>query len=135
MNLLVDTSVWSLVLRRDAPAGVPEAEFLRAALARGDSIVTTGLVLQEILQGVAGAKMRTAIQERFAALPFLVPDRSDHIRAADLHGAARRKGIQVGTVDALLAALCLRHDLTMLSTDADFKDLRKVAPLLIWTAK
>lgn len=133
MNLLVDTSVWSLVLRRDAPADVPEAEYLRTAIGRGDSIVTTGIVLQEILQGVTGAKMRTAIQERFAALPFVVPDRDDHVQAADLHGAARKKEIQVGTVDALLAALCLRRDLTILSTDADFRNLGKVAPLLIWT--
>ena len=132
MNLLVDTSVWSLVLRRDAPADVPEAEYLRKAIARGDSIVTTGIVLQEILQGVTGARMRTAIQERFAALPFLVPDRNDHVHAADLHSAARQTGIQVGTVDALLAALCLKHHLTMLSTDADFRNLRKVAPLVIW---
>ena len=134
MNLLVDTSVWSLVLRRDTPADAPEADYLRTALGRGDSIVTTGIILQEILQGVTGAKMRTTIQERFAALPFLVPDRSDHVQAAELHGAARQKGIQVGTVDALLAALCLKHDLTMLSTDADFKNLRKVVSLRIWEA-
>ena len=135
MNLLVDTSVWSLVLRRDVPAEVPEAVYLRTAIGRGDSIVTTGIVLQEILQGVTSAKMRTTIQDRFTALPFLVPDRTDHVHAADLHGAARRTGIQVGTVDALLAALCLKHNLTMLSTDADFKNLRKVAPLAIWEEK
>ena len=49
--------------------------------------------------------------------------------------SSARQGIQVGTVDALLAALCLKHDLTMLSTDTDFRNLRKVAPLRIWEEK
>ncbi|MBC8056354.1 MAG: hypothetical protein H7Y61_07220 [Rhizobiales bacterium] len=41
--------------------------------------------------------------------------------AAELRNTCRREGIQVGTIDALLAQLCIRHDLTLLSTDNDFK--------------
>ena len=50
MTLLVDTSVWSLALRRDVKATEPEVEALKAALAGSDVVVTTGLVLQELLQ-------------------------------------------------------------------------------------
>jgi len=46
VTLLVDTSVWSLAFRRDAPAAGPEVQALRAAIDGGDAIVTTGLVLQ-----------------------------------------------------------------------------------------
>ncbi len=70
MTLLVDTSVWSLALRRDALASVPEVHALRDALLGGDVVVTTGLVLQELLQGFAGPKDRDQIIERFAALPL-----------------------------------------------------------------
>ena len=56
MTLLVDTSVWSLAFRRDAPVAGPEVAALRAAIAGGDTIVTTGLVLQELLQGFAGPR-------------------------------------------------------------------------------
>ena len=111
MNVFVDTSVWSLALRRDAPATVAEVGFLRSALERGGAIFTTGLVLQELLQGFAGPRARKQILERFGVLPFLTPDRSDHVDAADLRNTCRRKGIQVGTIDALLAQLCIRHDL------------------------
>ena len=52
MTLLVDTSVWSLALRRDGSATAPEVRALQGALAGSDDVVTTGLVLQELLQGL-----------------------------------------------------------------------------------
>ena len=54
MNLFVDTSVWPLVLRRDTPELAPEAGFLAHALESGALVFTTGLVLQELLQGFSG---------------------------------------------------------------------------------
>ena len=110
MDLFVDTSVWSLALRRDVGTAEPAVERLRVALESGEGVFTTGLVLQELLQGFHGPKARDAIVERFAALPLLVPDRTDHIEAAELRNACRRKGVQVGTIDALLAQLCRRHE-------------------------
>jgi len=132
VNLFVDTSVWSLALRRDSPSARPEVAFLARALESGDSVFTTGLVLQELLQGFMGPRARNAIVERFSALPFLVPDREDHIRAAELRNKCRRRGVQVATIDALLAQLCIRHDLAILSTDADFARIARVQPFSVW---
>lgn len=131
MTLFVDTSVWSLALRRDSP-GHPAVGFLADSLRRAEPILTTGLVLQELLQGFRGAKARDAILERFAALPLLVPHRDDHVAAADLRSTCRRHGIQVGTIDALLAQLCLRHDLLLLTTDRDFEHVARHVPLRLW---
>ncbi len=94
------------------------------ALKTGEAVVTTGLVLQELLQGVVGPKARQQILERFSALPLISPDRHDHIEAADIRNRCRRAGIQIGTIDALFAQLCVRHDLTMLATDNDFRNMR-----------
>lgn len=135
MSLFVDTSVWSLALRRDAPAAVPEVRALTAALESGEAIFTTGLILQELLQGFAGAKAREQIIERFTALPFLIPDRGDHVHAAELRNICRRAGLQVGTIDALLAQLCVRHRLTMLTTDRDFERVAGHASLRVWQAE
>lgn len=132
MSLFVDTSVWSLALRRDAPDTSPEAVALREAITAGDTILTTGLVLQELLQGFAGPKARDQIVERFSAVPLLVPDRDDHIEAAGLRNACRRAGIQVGTIDALIAQLCIRHGLTLLSADQDFENIARNTPLKVW---
>jgi len=95
-------------------------------------LVTTGLVLQELLQGFSGPRDRSRILERFAALPMLVPDRADHIEAAELRNTCRRAGIQIGTIDALLAQLCLRHGLTMLTTDNDFRHMAGCCDLALW---
>jgi predicted nucleic acid-binding protein len=132
VSLFVDTSVWSLALRRDAVSSAVEVMTLRQALEAGDTIVITGLVLQELLQGFAGPRARRQIIERFAALPLINPDRQDHIEAADLRNRCRRSGLQIGTVDALLAELCIRHDLTLLTTDNDFSLVAARFPLRLW---
>ena len=134
MTLLVDTSVWSLALRRDSASAAPAVEALRTALEGGDTIVTTGLVLQELLQGFAGPRARKEILQRFAALPLLVPDRRDYIDAAEVRNRCRRSGVQMGTIDALLAQLCIRHELTLLTTDDDFTLAAKHCALKVWKA-
>jgi len=134
VSLFVDTSVWSLALRRDTPARSAEVEMLVQALDSGETVLTTGLVLQELLQGFAGPKSRDQIVERFSALPLVAPDREDHIRAATLRNQCRRAGVQIGTIDALLAQLCLRHDSIMLSADDDFKRIAKHSTLKVWKA-
>lgn len=133
MTLLVDTSVWSLALRRDVVANKPEVDALKAALAGSDVVVTTGLVLQELLQGFVGPKARTRIIESFTSFPLIQPDREDHIAAADLRNTCRKAGVQLGTVDALIAQLCIRHDLTLLSTDKDFSYAAQHCSLKLWS--
>lgn len=134
MSLFVDTSVWSLAFRRDAASTSPAVRELVRAIESGDAILTTGIVLQELLQGFAGPKHRTLIMDRFAALPLLIPDRRDHIDAAELRNHCRRRGLQIGTIDALLAQICIRHNLTMLSTDKDFQGVARYSELKIWNA-
>jgi predicted nucleic acid-binding protein len=86
MTVLVDTSVWSLALRRDAPpVNVPEVAALRGLL-----------------------------------------------EAASLRNTGRRAGVRVGTIDALLAQLCIRHKLILLTTDKDFHQAARHCTLQVW---
>jgi predicted nucleic acid-binding protein len=132
LSLFVDTSVWSFAFRRDAPASAREVGVLIHAIENGETLLTTGLVLQELLQGFSGPKTRDQILDRFSAVPLLVPDRDDHIRAAELRNHCRRNGVQIDTIDALLAQLCIRHDLTMLTTDNDFRHIADHSTLQVW---
>jgi predicted nucleic acid-binding protein len=134
VNLFVDTSIWSLAFRRTGPSGAPEVERLRRGLSSGESLFTTGLVLQELLQGFNGPRARDAVLERFGALPMIVPDRDDHVAAAELRNRCRRGGVQLGTIDALLARLCLRYELALLTTDEDFRHAARLVPLRVWRA-
>ncbi|MEQ8768660.1 MAG: PIN domain-containing protein [Planctomycetota bacterium] len=129
MSSLVETSVWSMALRRgDATPSEPVVR-LKSALANGEPVFTTGIILQELLQGFTRKRSRDQILESFAAFAFIVPDRLDHIEAADIHTRCRRKGVQIGTIDALLAQIAIRHDLSLLTLDRDFEHMQKIVPL------
>ena len=132
MSLFVDTSVWSLAFRRDPPDVGAQVMKLKQVLEEGDTILTTGLVLQELLQGFSGPKARILILEHFSAVPLLAPDRDDYIEAATLRNTCRRAGVQAGTIDVLIAQLCIRHNLTLLSTDRDFENIAKHSELRVW---
>ena len=132
MNLFADTSVWSLAFRRDSPNDAPEPSRLRTALASREAVHTTGIVLQELLQGFRGPAARDSIVQRFAWLPMIVPNRDDHVAAADIRNECRRRGVQLGTIDALIVRLCLHHDLELLTADRDFHHAARHTPLRIW---
>jgi predicted nucleic acid-binding protein len=132
LSLFVDTSVWSLALRRDALSPAAPVRTLVRAIETGETLLTTGLVLQELLHGFSGPRARAQILDRFSTVPLLVPDREDYIGAADLRNVCRRAGAQIGTIDALLAQLCIRHGLTMLSADNDFTRIARHSALKVW---
>ena len=132
MTLFVDTSIWSLAFRRDTAPPAREVTALIDAIRNRESVVTTGLVLQELLQGFSGPKARTQILDRFSAVALVVPDRDDHVEAAELRNRCRRNGVRIGTIDALLAQLCIRHDLPMLTSDNDFRRIAERSTLRIW---
>ena len=132
MTLLVDTSVWSLALRRQVAVAEPAVLTLKDALLGAEVIVTTGIVLQELLQGFSGPRARAEIIRRFATLPLVQPDRNDHVDAAEIRNICRRAGVQVGTIDALIAQLCIRHNLQLLTTDKDFTHAAAHCSLKLW---
>ena len=93
----------------------------------------TGLVLQELLQGFNRPKAYRQIIEYFSVLPFIIPEREDYINAAGLRNLCRKKGIQAGTIDALLASLCIERDIKILTTDKDFSQIARVSSLAVWS--
>ncbi len=131
MNVLVDTSVWSLALRRTPASSAPEVEILGRCLDRQDLIVTTGLVIQELLQGFQGPAQRKKILRDFSLLPVIVPEMEDHVEAAALRNHCRRRGVQVRTIDALLARLAIRHGLHLVTADRDFDGMARHCPLAL----
>jgi predicted nucleic acid-binding protein len=135
MSLLVDTSVWSLALRRDAPPDVSEVRALRLALAGGDMVATTGVILQELLQGIVPERVRAQISETFAVLEYLTPSRDDHVAAAGVRNVLRSAGVQVGTIDALIAHLAVAGHHTLLTTDKDFHRAADHIDLRVWQAR
>lgn len=132
MALLIDTSVWSLAYRRDTPTGHAEVQALRQALTGGDSVVTTGMILLELLRGFVPAKAQQIIHTAFDTLEFIEPTRHDYVEAASIGNTCRRSGVQLGSVDALIAQLAMAGNHTILTTDNDFHLAARHIDLRIW---
>lgn len=131
-TVLVDTSVWSRFYRSDFPDSDPVVSALSGELAeRG--VVTTGVVYLELLRGFTRPASRSEITSQFGEVPFIEPEREDYAAAADLSVTCRRAGLQLATVDALIAQVCITHDLTLLTADTDFTKAASHIPLHVWS--
>ena len=133
MAVLVDTSVWSLAFRRDSRPEGAEVAALRAALAGEHLVVGTGIIFLELLRGFVPPRTQSAIESAFDALTLLEPTREDYIAAAALSNTCRSSGVQLATIDALLAQLCISNDLVLLTTDADLRHAARHIPLRVWS--
>ena len=129
MNVIVDTSVWSLVLRRGSPPDDPQAVALRDMLQEGKPIQLLGIIVQEILQGVRNPSEFDKVRANLKAFSLLTLGRDDFVAAAELWNLCRSHGIQATTVDCEIAAACLRHDCALLTSDRDFEHIAKYCPL------
>ena len=128
MNVLVDTSVWSLALRRDNPAGSAPVEALGAAISLGD-VCLIGVILQEVIQGFPSAARTRRLLDHLAPFPLLNLGREDFVLAAEVRNTCRAKGIAVGTVDAQIAAAAIGHGCLLLTNDPDFAKIARHFPL------
>jgi len=128
MNVLVDTSVWSIALRRDRPPPGRELEALRAAIEAGD-VCLLGVILQELLQGFPSLDRTRRLVEHLAPFPLLPMHRGDYIYAAEIRNRCRAKGITISTIDAQIAAAAINHRCSLLSIDRDFTGIARHFPL------
>lgn len=127
MTTLVDTSVWSLLLRKRGPSDHWAVRRLTRLIEHRQPVVLTGVVLQEILAYFRSDDVALAMSRRLRPFPLLDPTRADHEAAAALFRRARSERIAATTVDCLIATVARAHDAELLTTDADFT---RVAPLL-----
>jgi predicted nucleic acid-binding protein len=104
--------------------GHPLRERILQQLANGDTFAISIPMLTETLFGIGilprSIQNRTLWAQLQPFFPCYIPDETDAVLAADLQIALRQQGRQLATVDALIAVLALRHNLTLLTTDNDF---------------
>lgn len=132
MTLFVDTSAWSLAYRNDTDPDDARVVALKDQLGR-EKVLTAGVVYLELLRGFTQPAGRAAIKVDFASIPFIEPTRQDYADAADLSVTCRRAGVQLETVDALIAQLCIANNLTLLTADGDFIHAARHIPLKAWS--
>jgi hypothetical protein len=127
MKVLVDTCVWSKVLRCKAPD--KDLAALMEDLIHDGRVVLIGPIRQELLSGVPNPSQFELLRK--ALEPFEdVPLRTEHfLRAAEFSNQCRKKGIQGSTIDFLICAVAAVEELQILTTDGDFLRYAKHLPI------
>lgn len=134
MNVLVDTSVWSMALRRK-PETLGDNERVLvmelSELIREGRAKVIGLVRQELLSGIKSNEQYEKLRLYLQAFPNEPIDTPDYEEAAKAGNRCRAKGIVVSIVDVLLCAVTVRRDWSIFATDPDFSHYKRVLPLSI----
>ena len=128
MSVLVDTSVWSIALRRDQPPASRELETLRAAI-EGGEVCLLGVILQEVLQGFPSLDRTRRLLEHLSPFPLLSMHRGDFVYGAEIRNRCRSKGLAISTIDAQIAAAAINHRCALLTLDRDFAAVARHFPL------
>lgn len=126
VRILVDSSVWIDYFRPDGGAGLREE--VRAALL-SDAVVTTPLVVTEVVAGAPDPDALTALLDDFGALRTLDTGFEVGARAARIGFSLRRSGGAVPSTDLLIAAAAIGADCELWHQDRHFSRIAEVAPL------
>jgi predicted nucleic acid-binding protein len=132
VNVLVDTSVWSLALRRkaqDLSAGEKAAVAELTHLIQEGRARIIGLVRQELLSGIKTPAQYEKLRGILRSFPDEVITTSDYEAAAKASNDCRARGVAVSVSDMLICAIALARDWSIFTTDPDFKNYVKALPL------
>jgi len=130
MRVLVDTSVWSLALRRREHAQNQAAEELGRLIA-AHVVEIIGPIRQEVLSGVRDTAQFGRLETHLEAFVDLPLTAEDYVTAAKFYNLCRAKGIQGSNTDFLICAVAVRHDLSVLTTDGDFPCFASCLPIVL----
>ena len=132
MNALVDTSVWSLALRRKSPhltAAERAVVGELADLAWEGRARIIGLIRHELLSGIKTAAQYEKLRLALRAFPDEVIETSDYEGAAKVSNDFRSQGIAATVMDALICQIALARGWSIFTTDSDFKSYARVLPI------
>ena len=133
MSTIVDTSVWSIALRRPERESTPEPATiaLREIVTRGQPVALPGIVLQELLSGVRSEAEFDRLREVLAPFDVVYATEDHHIEAARIFNRCRAQGIATSAPDALIAATAVVESGKLLTCDRDFAHIAKAVELRV----
>jgi predicted nucleic acid-binding protein len=131
-RVIVDTSVWSLALRRSQKSisnGQRSLRFLLEDLIIHGRSVLLGVVRQELLTGISDTDLFQSLRDRLRDFedPQLAID--DYERAADFANQCRSTGLATSPVDILICSVAAGNDFPILTTDDDFQRYARILPI------
>jgi len=138
VNVLVDTPVWSLALRRKNTDLNPREQLLTQALAelvRVGQAQLVGVVRQELLSGIREEDRFRKLRDYLRAFEDPTLEAADYEEAASCHNRCRGRGISGSSIDFLICAIAKRRDWQVFTTDHDFERYAKIIGTKLFAEK
>ncbi|HEX4031969.1 MAG TPA: PIN domain-containing protein [Terracidiphilus sp.] len=125
MKILVDTCVWSLLLRRRSKTAMSGDEqhllqTLTEAIQDG-RIVLIGPIRQEVLSGIKDQAQFEKLRTALAAFPDETLTTAHYEEAARLFNLCRSRGVECGSTDILICAVAAGMRWNILTYDQGLK--------------
>jgi len=134
MKVLVDTSVWSLALRKKTLTDEEKkivCEFTE--LIKEFRVVMIGPVRQELLSGISSESKYNDLRTKLSYFEDTVIETKDYEKASEVFNLCRKKGVQGSHIDFLICAVAINRDLSIFTTDKDFQEYTKAVDLRLHT--
>jgi len=118
--ILVDTSVWiDFFAGRD----LPHVDVLEQCILDNEDLALCGIILTEILQGIADDTTHRRVRRYLSPLIMLPMPETVFVRAADIYRKLRKKGITIPPMDVIIAQVCLHHKVSIFTLDEHFHSI------------
>lgn len=121
--ILVDTTVWiDFFANRDTS----HVRKLITILNQNVELCLCGVILTEILQGIKNIKEYNRVHNLMESLFFLEMKKETFLFSAEIYKKLRSKGITIRkTLDCMIAAVAMEHNVPLLHNDRDFDPIEK----------
>jgi len=127
MKVLVDTCIWSQVLRHKSPDAELTSKITE--LIQDAQVAIIGPIRQELLSGISQSDQFNQLQNFLSAFEDIALKTEHFEKAAEFCNICRRKGIQGSTIDFLICAVAEMENLIIFTVDKDFVNYKKYLPL------
>lgn len=132
MNVLVDTSVWSVALRKkNKNRENNKIQLKLTELIEQHRVYIMGPIRQELLSGIISYQEFISLKKTLEAFPDLTMETSIYERAAEMYNICRKKGIQGSHIDFLICSAAEFFHLSIFTLDKDFIHYSKHLPIII----
>jgi len=125
MKTLVDTCVWSSVLRKDSISNSEIKKKLTSLILNNDALII-GPIRQELLSGYSERKKFDELRKKLDSFPNLEIENEDYIVAAEFSNECRKRGIQGSHIDFLICSVAFRNSVPIFTLDNDFNEYSKI---------
>jgi predicted nucleic acid-binding protein len=115
-GVIADTSVLIDFLKDRAPNAAAVAELIGSK-----RILTTGIIMAELLQGARSAREEAYVTELIDAIPAIEITAALWIKAGKLSCSLRRKGITLPLSDVAIGVAALECNCSVFTIDDHFK--------------